>query len=113
MQAAAAQGSVARAPAAGAAGRRHIVVQCTHSDVSKPQVQRPQQQRQEQAAGSRRAVLGLGAALLAAQIAPARAEEPVSIAEQTEVGWGRAPLPLPPPTLHASHPRRVSFSVGL
>ncbi len=61
---------------------------CTSSDVTKPQVQQLQQQRQQQAAGSRRAVLGLGAALLAAQIAPARAEEPLSVAEETEVGWG-------------------------
>lgn len=78
----------ASAPAAGAARRRHIAVSCTSSDVTKPQVQQLQQQRQQQAAGSRRAVLGLGAALLAAQIAPARAEEPLSVAEETEVGWG-------------------------
>ncbi|KAI7843157.1 hypothetical protein COHA_003141 [Chlorella ohadii] len=45
-------------------------------------MQQPLQQLQQQAPGSRRAVLGLGAALLAAQIAPARAEEP-------------APAPLP------------------
>ena len=86
MQAAVAPCRAASATPAGAARRRHIVTQCAHGVAAKPQLQQPEQQWQQQAAGSRRALLGLGAALLAAQIAPARAEEPVSIAQETEVG---------------------------
>ena len=85
------------------------MVSCTSSDAAKPQMQQPLQQLQQQAPGSRRAVLGLGAALLAAQIAPARAEEPVSVAEETEVGWGPWRRRRRRRPAFASHPRALDL----